>query len=236
MNEQEFHNYLDDLIAGKKDDDYSFDDNFNFAIDNKFYEAENSYVMFVALEENFNSIYQYYQYTKRYVRSYETIANDYYHSLAKDESDAVFEEFAPNGQLIDLNCESSLLMVYSAFEAFLRQFIEFIDEKAGVLKCPDDDLTTLKYLSFLHYDKNIFVPKTLYKDFNEIRLVRNYYAHSLDKIQFKLQKSLENDPYGIIQGPFIVVNDEYIDHVFDVLGKMVKAIEIAFEKSYPRLT
>ncbi len=47
----------------------------------------------------------------------------------------------PSGALIHLNCQSTLLMVYSAFEAFLRQFTEFIDDKAGVLKYPYDDQT-----------------------------------------------------------------------------------------------
>ena len=60
--------------------------------------------------------------------------------------------------LLDTHCESTLSMVYSTFEAFLRQFTEFIDDKAGILKYPKDDQTTLKYLDYLNYERNIFVP------------------------------------------------------------------------------
>lgn len=224
--------YCENVIKGKKSDDYTFDSDYNEAIESTYYDPENGYVMFLEAEYNFNAIYQYFQYTKRFVKAYETTANEYYKKLQEAE---YYDVFAPNGELIHLNCESILLMVYSAFEAFLRQFTAFIDDKAGILKYPYDDHTTLKYLDYLNYEKNIFVPKKLYREFSEIRLVRNYYAHSLDEIQYKLKRSLETDPYGIMVGGRIVVNAEYIEHIFEVLGRMVKAIETAFERNYPEL-
>lgn len=231
--ENEIRQHFEKVAKEKKSDDFSFDDEYNTAIEAMYYEAESNYVMFIEMEYRFDYIYQYYQYTKRYVASYEKIASEFYNKLLEED---YYDVFVPNGELIHLNCQSTILMVYSAFEAFLRQFIEFIDDKAGVLKYPYDEKTTLKYLNFLNYEKHIFVPRQLYKEFDEIRLVRNFYAHSLDDIQYSLKRYLQKDPYEIMVGDSrIIVNYNYIEHVFDVLGRMVKAIEKAFKKNYPGL-
>jgi hypothetical protein len=112
-----------------------------------------------------------------------------------------------------------------------------IDENAGVLKTPYDDTTTLQYLKFLHIEKNIFIPRKLYYKYNEIRLVRNYYAHSLNEVQAQLLKYLQDDPCGILSVDlkYIFLNERYMEVVFGTLGKMVKAIEAAFERYYPEL-
>ena len=230
--EEDIREYFKKVAKDKKIDDYSFDEDYNTAIESMYYEHDSDYIVFIEMEYRFDSIYQYYQYTKRYVESYEKIANEFYDKLLEED---YYDVAGPNGDLIHLNCESILLMVYSTFEAFLRQFTEFIDDKAGILKYPKDDQTTLKYLDYLNYEKNIFVPKKLYKEFSEIRLVRNYYAHSLDEIQYKLKRFLNKDPYGIVVGNRIVVNSNYIEHIFEVLGKMVKAIENTFINNYPDL-
>ena len=211
--EEEIREHYSNIANGKKADDYSFDFDFNEAIESKFYEPESDYLIFIEMEYNFNSIYLYFQYTRRYVKSYEAAANDFYNKQMSfyenhpseccglAEVDLYLSELTSHGDLICLNCQSTLLMAYSAFEAFLRQFIELIDEKAGILKYPYyDDRTPVKYLDYLNYEKNIFIPKKLYRDFSEIRLVRNYYAHRLDGIQIKLKRMLGNDPYNIIAG------------------------------------
>ena len=247
--EEEIREHYSNIANGKKSDDIFFDFDFNEAIESKFYEAESDYVMFDEMEYNFNSIYLYFQYTRRYVAFYEADSSESirkqiasYEARTNEHSKAAevydyYENWIPGGELIHLNCQSTLLMLYSVFEAFLRQLAEFLDDKAGILKCPFpyDDYTTLKYLDYLNYKKHIFIPKELYLKFSEIRLVRNYYAHSLDKPQTKLLELLDSDPYGISVGCRIVVNEGYIEHAFEVLGKMVKAIETAFKKNYPKL-
>ena len=98
-------------------------------------------------------------------------------------------------------------------ETYKREFIEFIDSKAGVLRKPYDDTTTLQYLKFLHYEKNIFIPRKLFRKYNEIRLIRNYYAHSLDEPQVQLVKYLDDDPYHILSKDKkrILIDEEYME-------------------------
>ena len=218
----------------KAPDDFSFDEMFNGYIEGKHYAAENGYVMFIEFEYNFDCLYRYYQYTKRFIASFEKETEK---SVREHEEAGYGGLDIPAGELTKINFQSILLMAYSAFESFLRGFIEFIDENAGVLKKPYDDTTTLQYLKFLHFDKNIFIPRKLYHKYNELRLVRNYYAHSLNEPQAQLVKYLEDDPCGILteDQKYIFVNERYMEFAFSILGRMVKAIEQAFEKYYPEL-
>ena len=232
--EEDLRRYYEELPDKKESDDYSFDSDFNDAIEAKYYENELNHALFIEIEFNFDTIYTYYQYTKRYITAYENKADQYYKELSEEMGEPI-DLYYVNGLLTDLNCESILLMIYSAFEAFLRRFIKYIDKSAGVLRSPKSDQTPSEYLKYLHDEKNIFLPKSLYWQYDQIRLVRNYYAHSLDYMQYKLKKSLRNDPYGIVGGYSINVNDKYIEHVFEVLGKMVKSIEKAFVENYPEL-
>ena len=216
----------------KAPDDYSFDDLFNGYIEGVHYVAENGYVMFIKFEYELDSLYRYYQYTKRFIASFEKATEE---CVREHEEEGYGELDIAPGELTKINFQSILLMAYTAFESFLRDFIEVIDEKAGVLRRPYDDTTTLKYLQFLHYEKSIFVPSKLFHKYNEVRLVRNYFAHSLDEPQVKLVSYLEDDPCGILSKnkKYLLLNERYMEFAFGTLGKMVKAIEGAFEKYYP---
>lgn len=231
--EEEIRQFYANVLKNKKADDYRFDYDFNEAIESRYYEPKSTHIMFISFEYRFNSIYQYYQYTRRYIAAYETEANKYYHNAPDSQEEDALSDYAPDGMLIHLNCESIILMTYSVFETFLREFIETTGDRTGVLKYPKDDLTPLKYLEYLNNEKGIFVPRKLYRDYNEIRLVRNYYAHGLDSVQSILKRSLNRDPHGILFGNRLIVNHQYVEHVFEVIGNMVKAIEAAFEMHYP---
>ncbi len=221
----------------KANDDYSFDDSFNFYIQGKHYKTENGWVAFIRFECNYDCLYAYYQYTKRFIAAFVKDAN----AAAKEHEEAGYGELdLPASELIRINYQSILMMAYTTFESFLREFIEFIDENAGVLKKPYDDTTTLQYLKFLHFDKNIFIPRKLYRQFDQVRLVRNYFAHSLSEPQVNLLRQLkEDDPYHILGKwgdiDILSLNEKYMEYAFATLGKVVKSIEKAFEKYYPEL-
>ena len=221
----------------KAKDDYSFDETFNIYIQRKHYEAENGWVVFIRFESDFDCLYEYYQYTKRFIAAFVKEAK----TAAKEHEEAGYGELdLPAGQLIEINYQSILMMAYSTFESFLREFIEFIDENAGVLQKPYDDTTTLQYLKFLHFEKNIFIPRKLYRQYDQVRLVRNYFAHSLSEPQVQLLRQLkEDDPYRILgkigDTDWLFLNERYMEYAFATLGKVVKSIEKAFERYYPEL-
>ncbi len=228
--------YFENLVKTKKPDDYSFNSDYNDAIHNYHYEADVcSMVTFVAMQYKMDSLYLYFQYTKRFIVSYENIANAYYGKLLEEAESAddadIASDAAPGNTLTELNCQSLLLMLYSAFEAFLREIIEVVDKEAGILKFPQNDFTAEKYVNYLNRH-NIFIPKKLFWQFTEVRLVRNYFAHSLEKPQKTLLKFLKNDPYGILKHNAIVVNPSYIEYAFELFGKLIKAVEIAYNENY----
>ena len=219
----------------KAGDDYSFDEGFNFFIQGKHYQAVNGYIVFVRFEYNYDCLYAYYQYTKRFIAAFVKDADE---AHAENEAAGYGELDLPAGELTKINYQSILMMAYTTFESFLREFIEFIDENAGVLKKPYDDTTTLQYLKFLHFDKNIFIPRKLYRQYDQVRLVRNYFAHSLSEPQVQLLRQLkEDDPCGILGkgGDCLFLNEKYMEFAFSTLGRVVKSIEKAFEKYYPEL-
>ena len=217
-------------LKGKYDN--SFDENYNFYIQGKHYETENDYVVFIRFESSFDCLYVYYQYTKRFITGF-----------VKDANEANVENIElnfPADELKKINYQSILMMAYTMFESFLREFIELIDQNAGVLQKPYDDTTTLQYLKFLHFDMHIFIPRKLYRHYDEVRLVRNYFAHSLSVPQTHLLRQLKNDdPCGILgkigDVNCLILNEKYMEYAFSTLGKMVKSIEKAFEKYYPEL-
>lgn len=221
----------------KANDDYSFDESFNIYIQGKHYETENGWVAFVRFESEYDCLYAYYQYTKRFISAFVKDADN----IAREHEEAGYGGLdLPAGELIKINYESILMMAYTTFESFLREFIELIDEKAGVLQKPYDDTTTLQYLKFLHFDKNIFIPRKLYRQYDQVRLVRNYFAHSLSEPQAQLLKQLkEDDPCNILGkigvDDCLFLNERYMEFAFATLGKVVKSIEKAFEKYYPEL-
>ena len=227
--------YYEDVINNKKADDHTFENDYNIAIECMYYEADSSYIMFVKMEYYFNIIYKYFQYSRRYIQAYEKISNQFYKEEYKEYINcAEYSDLLLDGELIHLNCESILLMVYSAFEGFLREFVDFLNDKNGPLKNLYGDYSTTKYMWFLCSERGVII-EGLYKEFTEIRLVRNYYAHSLCEVSGRLRHLLENDEYGILNKNVIEVNVEYIDHVFEALGTIVKEIEISFEQYYPDL-
>ena len=228
---------MEKIAKQKAPDDFTFDETFNGYIEGRHYLADNGYVMFLEFELNFDSLYRYYQYTKRFIAYFEKETEE---SNREHEEEGYGQLDIPAGMLTKINYQSILLMAYTTFESFLRDFIEVIDKKAGVLQYPYDDSTTLKYLQFLHFEKSIFIPKKLYHKYNEIRLVRNFFAHSLNEAQIQLVNYLKkDDPCGILRRTedryFIILNEDYMEFAFDILGKMVKSIEQAFEKYYPNL-
>lgn len=221
----------------KAKDDYSFDENFNIYIQEKHYETENGNVAFIRFECDYDCLYVYYQYTKRFIAAF---VKDTDETHAENEAEGYGQLDLPAGELTKINYQSILMMAYTTFESFLREFIELIDEKAGVLQKPYDDTTTLQYLKFLHFDKNIFIPRKLYRQYDQVRLVRNYFAHSLSEIQVQLLRQLkEDDPYNILgkigDTDWLFLNERYMEFAFATLGKVVKSIEKAFEKYYPDL-
>lgn len=222
---------MERVAKRKAPDDYAFNDMFNGYIEGKHYSSETGVALFIQFEQNFDNLYCYYQYTKRFIASFVNQAYENYRQL---EEEGFAEAAYDYQELTDINYQSVLLMAYTTFESLLRDYIEVIDERAGVLKYPYDDRTTLKYLKFLHYDKGVFIPRKLFQEFNEIRLVRNYFAHSLEKAQAQLVRNLKkNDPCQILIGEtYIILNEEYMEYAFNILGKIVRAMEMAFERYY----
>ena len=239
--EEGYYKYYKNLIKAKDPLDYTFDEEFDTAIECMYYESVSSYGVFGMIEFHFNSLYRHFQYTKRFAAAYEKIANDHYDKNFKEAygtelADVAFEA-APRDELTNLTCQSTLLMVYSVFEGFLRDVVKYVVKHArnnkDILKYPYNDFTAAKYINYLN-KQNVFIPKALYREFNEVRLVRNYYAHSLEEPQKNLLQYLKNDPYGILKGSYITVNPDYIEHVFELLGKMVDSIEETFIENYGR--
>lgn len=221
----------------KAKDDYSFDETFNIYIQGKHYETENGNIAFIRFECDYDCLYAYYQYTKRFIAAFVKDADE---AHAENEAAGYGQLDLPAGELVEINYQSILMMAYTTFESFLREFIELIDEKAGVLQKPYDDTTTLQYLKFLHFDKNIFIPRKIYRQYDQVRLVRNYFAHSLSEPQAQLLRQLkEDDPCHILgkigDTDWLFLNEKYMEFAFSTLGKVVKAIEKAFEKYYPDL-
>lgn len=233
--EEEIRNTYKKIDENKDLLDYSFDSEFDTAIESKYYEPESGCVVFVSMEYQLNNLYRYFQYTKRFVAFHEKEANEYYYGKMKAAESAEEESVAFDAALGDalsqLTCQSILIMTYSAFEAFLRDIIDMVGDDRGILRFPKDEFTALKYINYLN-TKNIFVPKVLYRQFDEMRLVRNYFAHSLENVQGKLISYLKHDEYSILQEKRIVLNHNYIEHTFDIFGKLVKSVENVFMENY----
>ncbi len=234
--EDDIRNYYKRVDANKDVYDFSFDRDFDTAIESKYYEAEANLAVFTAMEYQLNNLYKYFQYTKRFVAAHERSANEYYHEAMKkaqsqEEAEALME-VAPNNDLTELICQSILIMAYSALEAFLRDIISVVGDDKGVLRYPPKEgFSAMKYINYLN-KKDIFVPKVLHRQFDEIRLIRNYFAHSLEKVQENLSRYLKNDKYSILQGERIVLNHKYVEYSFDIFGRLVKSVERAYIENY----
>lgn len=216
--------------------DFSFDPIFNEVATNRNYEANlDSTVEFIAFENNFDALYKYFQYTKRYVKALNNTATVRYNEERQDDiafTGQVAEAFDYyNDQIIifenfiNNNNEATLLMIYRLFERLLKDIVELLDNTAAELKC-QGDFSVIKYMSFLK-KKNVFIPKELYYEYDMFRLIRNHIVHGNDTVSNKLQSYLKNDPFLIWAGCDIIVNVDYVEHAFTIIGKIAKSIETA---------
>lgn len=236
----------------KKDDDFLFDEFFNHIHQNRFYcvDFTKPYpgYCFSQFQQTLNALYLYYQYLKRFINHYTREASEYYerqHEIGEAAAElsgqlfyGFYEEMDITDEISTIQYENIVMSLYTVFERFLKDFIR--DNEGGdapILNLPKGDNTVNDYMNYLHRAKKIFVPASLYYEYDKLRLIRNFYVHSSDHIGYKLHRALENDQTGIYENGIIVINDKYVDSAFKTIGSIVKCIEDfiiqEFEKRRP---
>jgi len=241
-NEEEPDKTTEDWVrqADYKQDDFKFDEFFNFVHQNRFYSVDLSGgypgYPFSQFQQNINALYLYYQYLKRFINYYTREASEHYerqHEIGEAAAELsgqlfydFYEEMDITDEIAGIQYENIVMSLYTVFERFLKEFIKDNEgSNSPVLDLPKGDNTVNDYMNYLHREKKIFVPASVYYEYDKLRLIRNYFVHSSDRIGYKLQRALENDKNGIYEDGMIVINDQYIDSAFKTVGAIVKCIE-----------
>lgn len=238
----------DEIIAHKKMNDDSFDEEFNDALEHRFFEVPFNLGFIQPVWdfcEELSALNKYYEYSIRHINKYIEEAEEAYDNRETGKIMMGFEmEYEESFRdminrdkyyLADINHEASLLMLYTLFENFLKSLSAYLEETLGIPFTKDNRRLSMvnQYISYMRQDCGLSFRLT--KEMKDrvflMRKVRNYFVHDHkggDKIDIKRYASYS--PLPIIEDDHICITYEYIISCFEIIGQIAEAISASLEE------
>ena len=225
------------------DNDELYNDAYAFLSDHIWYSPSLEYLnlndrygepVFTEISDELSALYRLYEFSRRYINKYlesQEIEAEERNQRGNpvDKIRSMFMGAIDSAFLPNLNQQSILVMLYSFYERSLKKLIIEIPHNAHFFERDYTGSTADRYISFLRRkgQMNIVFSSELERDFDTMRLVRNYFVHDGSYFDNELVDMINlSEPSLVVDGS-IKLSHEYMLRCFDTVGKLLKDIEKA---------